>query len=325
MGRHVAGFNDGAVTSKKRLKTPLKEVPCYVQRVLALPRTAIVGVALLALTSAACLDSSRSVLNRQAEAHRLSADLRVQFGRAADASNRAVMADTDEASRDAAHAAEQALQQADKDIAALHGLLEGLSDHDETVILDRFKARFTQYRALDGEILPLAVENTNIKAQRLAFGPAQDAVTAFRQSIEAAAKTAAPTRAAVADATAARAIADVLDVQVMEARHIAESNETAMSRMESAMTASLTAARTALASLTASLPPASHPSLASAAAALDRLTAANAELIALSRRNSNVRSLALSLGKQRAVTAECDEMLQTLEDALASHHFSATR
>ena len=51
----------------------------------------------------------------------------------------------------------------------------------------------------------------------------------------------------------------------------------------------------------------------------------NAEIVALSRRNSNVRSLALSLGKKRTVTAECDESLQALEDALARHHFAATR
>jgi hypothetical protein len=86
----------------------------------------------------------------------------------------------------------------------------------------------------------------------------------------------------------------MLEVQVIQSRHIAESDEAAMSRMEAAMAASQTAAGKAL----------------------------NA---AKARRNSNVRSLALSLGKKRTVTAECDDMLQALEDALAQHHFSATR
>jgi hypothetical protein len=49
------------------------------------------------------------------------------------------------------------------------------------------------------------------------------------------------------------------------------------------------------------------------------------EIITLSRRNSDVRSLALSLGDKRKVTAECEAHLQALEDALAKHEFSATR
>ena len=47
--------------------------------------------------------------------------------------------------------------------------------------------------------------------------------------------------------------------------------------------------------------------------------------MALSRRNSNVRSLALSLGRKRAVTAECDDVLLALQDTLSKHDFKATR
>jgi hypothetical protein len=72
------------------------------------------------------------------------------------------------------------------------------------------------------------------------------------------------------------------------------------------------------------LPPTADRPLA-AAAALARLMKTNAEIVTLSRRNSNLRSLALSMGKKRALTAQCDESLQALEDALAAHHFSATR
>jgi hypothetical protein len=95
--------------------------------------------------------------------------------------------------------------------------------------------------------------------------------------------------------------------------------------MESAMNASEAAARKAVQALKSSLPAAAQANLTAAASALDRLIATNREIVVLSRRNSNVRSLALSLGKKRTVTAECDESLQALEDALAAHHFSATR
>jgi hypothetical protein len=306
---------------QKAPKDSLKEASCYVQGVTR--RQGLVGVcvAVMAAGTAACGNGSALVLNQQAEAHKIASRLHVAFTRAADASNRAVMADTDAASRDAAHEAEQATQQVARDIEALRPL----ADQDELALLDRFKARFDQYRALDDQILPLSVENTNIKAQRLAFGPVQEAVDTLRRSLEAAGRLAPAKNAAAVDALVERATASVLEIQVIEARHIAESDESAMTRMEAAMTAAEASARTAIGHLKGLLPPAAAPSLGDAAAALDRLTATNAELVALSRRNSNVRSLALSLGKKRAVTAECDALLQTLEDLVASHHFTATR
>lgn len=275
--------------------------------------------------AAACVDGSKLVLTQQAEAHRRASNLRVQFSRAADASNRAVMADTDETSSAAAREAGQATQAVEREIEALRRILEELTDRDEVRLLDSFKARFAQYRALDADILPLAVENTNIKAQRLSFGPAQDAVNAFRQSIEAAGRPTTPKNTCCVEALVAEATAAVLEVQVIQARHIAESDEAAMSRMEAAMAASEAAARKALDTLKRLLPPAAGLQLAAAATALGRFTAINAEIVKLSRRNSNVRSLALSLGKKRTVTAECDDILQALEDALATHHFAATR
>ena len=275
--------------------------------------------------AAACGDGSKAVLNQQAEAHRLASHLHVQFSRASDASNRAVMADTDDASVAAAREAEQARQAVEQDVEALRRILEDLGYRDEVQQLDEFKVRFAQYRALDDDILPLAVENTNIKAQRLSFGPAQDAVNAFRQSIEAAGRLAAAKNAVAVEALVAKATAAVLEVQVIQARHIAESDEAAMSRMEAAMLKSEAAARNALDGVKGLLPPAAGAQLTTAASALDRFTAANTEIVKLSRRNSNVRSLALSLGKKRTVTAECDDLLQALEDALATHHFAATR
>jgi hypothetical protein len=295
------------------------------QTVTSVRRFVVFSVAAIAVAAAAGCDGSKAVLTQQAEAHRVSADLRVQFTKAADASNRAVMADTDEASSAAAREAADARQAVQHDVDKLQGLLQDLGDRTEAAPLETFKRRFAEYRKLDDTILPLAVENTNIKAQRLSFGPAQDAVTVFRQALDTAAQTAAAKNAAAVEALVARAIAAALEIQVIEARHIAESDEAAMSRMESAMKASADTAHQALETLKGQLPPAAGPPLAAAAAALDQLIATNAEIVTLSRRNSNVRSLALSLGRKRTVTAECSDILQALEETLASHHFAATR
>jgi len=294
--------------------------------VIALRHSTGLCLALIAWGAAAgCGDGSKLVLNEQAEAHRIASRLRVEFSHAADASNRAVMTDTDEGSKAAAHEAEQATQAVDKDIEALRPILGHLGDGGEVDLLDRFKTRFDQYKALDADILPLAVENTNIKAQRLAFGPAQDAVNAYRQLVKAASRMAVGPNVAAAEGAAGRGAIAVLEIQVAEARHIAESQEPVMTGIEGAMQGSQEEARTALAFLTRLTPPGAAALLAGASQALDKLIATNTQIVALSRRNSNVRSLALSLGKKRTVTAECDELLQALEESLAKHHFAATR
>jgi hypothetical protein len=68
-----------------------------------------------------------------------------------------------------------------------------------------------------------------------------------------------------------------------------------------------------------------RPELASALASLDRFKDVSAQIVALSRRNSNVRSLALSLREKPVLTAACDDSLRRLEDALAKEGFPATR
>jgi hypothetical protein len=235
------------------------------------------------------------------------------------------MAVTDEASSAAAREANQATQAVERDVEALQRLLVELAYRDDSRHLDAFKACFVGYRALDADILPLAVENTNIKAQRLSFGPARDAANAFRQSLRAAGRSITSTNTCCIEALIERAAAAVLEVQVIQARHIAESDEAPMSQMEAEMAALEADARKAVDTLKGLLPSAAEPQLSAAAAALDRFKAINAELVTLSRRNSNVRSLALSLGRKRTVTAECDDILHALEEALAKHDFTATR
>ena len=91
------------------------------------------------------------------------------------------------------------------------------------------------------------------------------------------------------------------------------------------MAASDAAGRTALRSLEPLVGTESRPRLAAAAAAFDRFMQLNVEIVALSRRNTNVRSLALSLNQKRLVTAACDESLRALDAALAKRGFTATR
>jgi thioredoxin-like negative regulator of GroEL len=81
---------------------------------------------------------------------------------------------------------------------------------------------------LDRLVLDLAVENSNLKAQRLSFGPAQAAADEFRDALEA-----IPSAVPAKDpwrlkAVIATAVAAVREIQVLQAPHIADPDDAAM-------------------------------------------------------------------------------------------------
>jgi hypothetical protein len=280
-------------------------------------------MAIAATTAVAC-GHSMPTLTRLLDARRLAGDLHVAFTKASEASSRAVMASSDDASAAAADEAKRARRDVERDLGALQPVLESLGYRPDLRHLGEFKSRFDEYRRLDDEILTLAVENSNVKAQRIAFGPARAAAEAFRKSLDAAVRSGGKDRCR-AEAPAARATIAVLQILILQPPHVAETEDAVMTRIEGEMQASAKVARKALEELKAATGPVAAPQLAAAAAALDGLLARNREIIDLSRRNSNVRSLALSLGRKRAVTAQCEDQLGALELALAEHEFSATR
>jgi hypothetical protein len=283
----------------------------------------LVGLAMTCAGTAGCVNPL-TALPKLFEARRLASELHVSFTRAADASNRAVMADTDEASIAAKDEATKVRQVVDHDLESLQPILSDLGYADELRDLAAFRTRYEEYRRLDDEILPLAIENSNLKAQRLSFGDAQEAAKAFRASLEAAVRLAAPAQANPVALLADRAEIGILEIQVLQAPHIAESDAAVMTRIEGSMNTSAASAKATLDRLKVMLPRTATP-LADADGALARFLSVNADIIALSRKNTNVRSLALSLGRKRVVTAECEDQLSALGEALAKHESTATR
>ena len=252
---------------------------------------------------------------------RLSSGLLIRFTEATDAANRAVMAGTDETATEYSREAEQATQIVQRDADALKLLLTRRGYTTESRLLDEFIDRFSRYRELDHTILGLAVENTNLKAQRLSFGPGQKEADAFRDALESVARTSSAKDDWQVKALTATALLAVRQVQVLQAPHIAEADDAAMTQLEERMASSEGLARGALQTLARLLPPASRPQLDGAAAALDRFHDVNTQLIVLSRRNSNVHSLALSLSEKRVLTAQCEESLHAIQSALSKRTF----
>ena len=82
----------------------------------------------------------------------------------------------------------------------------------------------------------------------------------------------------------------------------------------------------ALQSLHALVDEPGKPFLDAAWAAYKDFQAIHAEIVALSRRNTNIRSLALSLGQKRKMTAQCQEVLAALQKTVQqSLAYKATR
>jgi hypothetical protein len=285
-------------------------------------RRLIAAVAAAGL-AAGCGDVN-AALGRLAEARRLDADLLVAFTKASNATDRAVMADTDAASDAFAQEAGGARQALHQDVASLRPLLAGLGYTDEIRILDQFEERLTAYEALDRQILDLAVENTNLKAQRLSFGEAQMAADAFQQAMESM-KAASERDRWHVTANVASAVGAVRAIQVLQAPHIAALEDASMTRIEARMKAEETAARGALAGLASMVDSASRATLPGATAALDRFMDVNAQIVGLSRQNSNVRSLALALNEKQKLVAPCEESLRALGDALAHRGYPKGR
>jgi hypothetical protein len=278
----------------------------------------------LALAAAPGCVNRPAALTEWLESRRFASELHVEFTKASHASNLAVMADTDDASADAAEQARRARQVVDQDIERLQPLLMSLGYSDDARSLEAFKVAYIEYRRLDDEILSLAVENTNLKAQRLSFGPAREVAGAIRDALDAAARSATAGDRCRLEGLAARAEIAVLDILALQAPHIAEAEDASMTQIESQMATAAAAARAALAELARAFP-AKSPDVATATVALGRFVSVNNDILTLSRRNSNVRSLALALGRKRTLTAQCDDQLTAIEQALAKHELTATR
>ena len=106
-------------------------------------------VAVSAATLSACADQSAPAVAQLGQARRLSTALLVRLTKASDASNRAVMADTDQASAEFAQEARETLRQVQDDATALAAILGSLHYDDEIRLLKEFDSTFEKYRALD--------------------------------------------------------------------------------------------------------------------------------------------------------------------------------
>jgi hypothetical protein len=256
--------------------------------------------------------SSEPAMVRQMRKEGLITAIRQKLLESVEAEKSAVLATTDEESQALALEA----QHSAADINQLRGQLRPLIVADgrrvEIEKLDAFDVAWAELERVDERLLALAVKNTNLKAARLlsrdgaaALDRFVDELTEIEQTITEPEMMRTLTRASVA----------ALRSQSLLFVHIPSPDDAEMTRLEQRMGALNAEVDRSLATAGES-GPAWREQLATASQAWSDYQHVAAEVLRLSRENSNVLSFDVSVHEKRHATKECLSALAALSAAI---------
>jgi hypothetical protein len=247
--------------------------------------------------------------------------MRLSVALASEAEKSAVMAVTDEDSQIYAGQARTATVAVEQGRRELEQLQQSGGTKDENVFLTQFSAAFTEFQRIDKDLLDLAVKNTNLKAYGVAFGPAAVAIKEMDTAMARVVATAGHPPSA--DDLQAMQLADgariaALRLLALLPPHIAEESDQKMDEIEAMMAKEDQTVRQDLAGLAAIPSLGGNPDLTAATERYARFTELKTQILRLSRENTNVRSLTISLSEKRKIMMECQDALAALEQAIQS-------
>ncbi len=258
---------------------------------------------------------------------KLVSEMRVNVNASVEAEKSAVLADTDEASRTFAAQAEKASDTVEADRQKLGTLIEAEKTGPEMDMFRQFSICWEKFQQVDKELLPLSEQNTNIKAYNLSHGAGDTALDHLDAALkQITAPLSAPgIKACDIQGAAYRIMIAALRIQVLQSPHIAESSFVRMDEIEAKIHTCDQHIRDDLKKLSDMTGASGTASIKSVEDAYTHFWQINTEILKLSRQNSNIRSMTLSLGQKRKVTAECQDVLSALEELLQNRSFKATR
>jgi len=245
--------------------------------------------------------------------------MRLSLASASEAEKSAVMATTDQDSQTFADQARAQVAAVERGRRELEGLLQTGGTKTEQDLLAQFAQAFAEFQRIDKDLLEMAVQNTNLKAYTLAFGPAAEALSEMDAAL-----SRLVTREANSTSPEARRVMQLADdariralrIQTLLAPHIAEESDQKMDELEARMAKEDLEVRKDLESLAALLKSGGSPDLETALSRYARFNELRTQILKLSRENTNVRSLALSLNQKRKVMLLCQDDLAALEHAI---------
>jgi hypothetical protein len=232
---------------------------------------------------------------------------RMQFGlsSASEAEKAAVMAITDQDSKTFADQARAATSEVERERRELEGLLKIDGTKNEKDLFVQFSRTFIEFQRIDSDLLSLAVLNTNLKAYSLAFGPAAVAVNEMNTALSHIAADTESHEAKKIIILTFSAQTSALRIETLLAPHIAEESDEKMDKLEALMAGEDKQVRRALNDLKTLLGPTSNADLNKAQSSYTQSSKIRTEILELSRQNTNVRSLSVSLNQKHKATLLC--------------------
>jgi hypothetical protein len=246
-------------------------------------------------------------------------EMRISLTAASELEKSAVMATTDEASQSFADQARAATAVVEAGRSKLKPLLEADGTKGEGELLDRFSHAFAELNVIDQNLLELATKNTNLKAYSLAFGPAADTLremdAALSRILTESARSDSP-KIRQATLLASRAQSGALRIQALLPPHIGEESDQKMDDLEAQMAREDQEVRKSLNGLAGIFRGEGNKDLEVATSHYAAFTELRDQILRLSRENTNVRSLTISLNQKRTAFSLCQDALTALEQAI---------
>ncbi len=252
--------------------------------------------------------------------------MRIDLLKSVEMEKNAVMAVTDTESQEFANQSLAASVAVEKNLKILRSLIEAAPLQDENKLIIEFSNYWTELCMLDTVILELAVQNTNLKAANLSREQGVEAMRRFEHALEDVIRSysGTPDECRVTRLSYC-AITAGLKIYNLHNSHIAEASDEKMNQIETQMKVDENEASKSLDGLAGIVGEKSRHALLQAEAAFSEFNEVTAKVLKLSRQNSNIKSLELSLTKKRKVAAVCDEILAAFQETVQKRTFRATR
>jgi hypothetical protein len=252
--------------------------------------------------------------------------MRIHLLEAIEAEKNAVLATTDEASEAFATQARQAADSVENDRKQIESIIHQEQLPQETEMINEFNSCWSQYRKLDETILDLAIQNTNLKAQKISATQCAHEMENFEASLNRLIyRNTKDSQCNTAIRLSYEALTASLNIFALHKPHIEEVDDQEMDKIEQRIKSYDESARKALGTLRGITGLSDNEDLKNAETAYERFMNLTNEVLKLSRMNTNIKSAELALGKIRLISSQCQEILATLKETVQAQEFNATR
>lgn len=259
--------------------------------------------------------SMRTVYENILEKKRILGEIRVELLKSVEMEKNAVMALTDQESLAYANQSRIAAATVDQHLKALHAMVDTMPA--EKKLTEEFATCWTEMGKIDQVILQLAVENTNLKAAALSREQGEQSMQRFEETLSTvrASSAGSPSESQIAALTA-RAMVAALKIFNLHGPHITEPNSETMDQLEARMKAEEMVVMQSLAGFEEIFDNDNPEAIIQAKTTFSEFLAVTSQVVQLSRLNSNIKSLELSLGRKRTIAAQCDDALAALQESV---------